>query len=74
MAILSCHVSIKLPPKISDGQHFRSAYDTADDEAIEMLELPAHRDLEKIMKLTKVQFCLYTSQIKGIIPIKVTLI
>ena len=22
MAILSCHVSIKLPPKISDGQHF----------------------------------------------------
>jgi hypothetical protein len=22
MAILSCHVSIKLPPKISDGQEF----------------------------------------------------
>ena len=22
MAILSCHVSIKLPPKISDGQKF----------------------------------------------------
>ena len=22
MAILSCHVSIKLPPKISDGQDF----------------------------------------------------
>jgi hypothetical protein len=26
MAILSCHVSIKLPPKISDGQKIREAY------------------------------------------------
>ena len=27
MAILSCHVSIKLPPKISDGQQFSSVDD-----------------------------------------------
>ena len=27
MAILSCHVSIKLPPKISDGQKFLTVTD-----------------------------------------------
>ena len=27
MAILSCHVSIKLPPKISDGQEFLTVTD-----------------------------------------------
>ena len=26
MAILSCHVSIKLPPKISDGQHLPQSF------------------------------------------------
>ena len=63
MAILSCHVSIKLPPKISDGQPFQvRIFYTADDEAIEMLELPAHRDLEKIMKFDQgAVFRLYTS-------------
>ena len=45
------------------ARHFQvRIFYTADDEAIEMLELPAHRDLEKIMKFDQgAVFCLYTS-------------
>ncbi len=32
MAIFSCHVSIKLPPKISDGQHFLQVFQRVDQQ------------------------------------------
>ena len=40
MAILSCHVSIKLPPKISDGQRISEGTNRRDAESAEARAWP----------------------------------